>query len=279
MKRIVIVLIGLMFLVGAFAETSISGSASYGGMSDLSVTYKDKIKLATLMESGPFAVDTTVLVQPELVMDDLIISMTIAPLKVSIDTLSPKIKGVLTVGDFALEYAHKLDPQTYGNYFGITGSFPFVTALVYLDRDGKKDWNGLLGTEIDFSVGDFSAGVDAEYNIDVQPLEKELSYAFDAYYTIAPIGVGFGGKVKGNDIDGIGSLIGVYADVVDRAGVACYVTREKGETVGTDLSIYGKHEGATVRVGYLITEKGLGDEEAPVALPEGGAYVNVKIPW
>ena len=174
-----------------------------------------------------------------------------------------------------LDLDFDFDPAKKQIYTGAVASLGPMSIEGFYDSNGVDMGDGLVGSGLGVTAGPAEFGAEVEYDL----LEKSYSYEGDAYVTFAPVGAGI--SLEGSKASNV-ELVCVDLDVIDYAGLdlAFTINQEEAEILrGIDVSAYVSVDVVDFRVGYLSTEFGEGDENAPAAPQNGGVYAVVEVSY
>ena len=135
--------------------------------------------------------------------------------------------------------------------------------------------------EVDIDLGAFHFDVDGGVDYDLPVKEYAANYLVGASYTFSIFKVG--GSIEGNRDVKLGAMK-VYADIaVENVGadVDFLISADETKDIfqGAEFSAFYNPGPFEFRVGYLWTENGAPDINAPELLTDGGLYVKAKFSY
>ncbi len=141
--------------------------------------------------------------------------------------------------------------------------------------------------EIDIDLGPLHVDLDGELDYDSMIVESiNVGHASGEYEIGAELAVSvfaFGGTIAGDDVLALGDItafVGIaVGDVGADVSTLLSADAENDAFQGAEFSAFWNPGPLELRVGYLLTSEGAGDENAPEAFDNGGAYATAKISY
>ncbi len=139
----------------------------------------------------------------------------------------------------------------------------------------------MLNQEVDIDIGAFHFDVDGGVDYAMPESDWLWDYTLGAAYTISVFT--FGGTIAGEKELELNAVT-AYADIViDNVGADVDFEFSADETKdvfqGADFSVFFNPGPFEFRIGYLLTENGLPDVNAPELLTDGGLYGKIKFSY